>query len=180
MRLKLCCGSLAVGLAALLAGCQFPAPPNKDLPPDATRVCEPASHVCTDGVATHCSDDGTSSTTETCTFGCAVSGDRCADLDPSNGLAAQLDRGPETADPLVLTGTARSSTRRRGHDHRTATGPTCSSSSTTITDAGPVDDPGDLPVRSLTVGTERHRPRHAGARDPGLTSDVDDRRPFLG
>lgn len=98
-------GTLAGGVALLVAGCQFPTPEDKSPPADATRVCEPASHVCTGGVATHCSDDGTSSTTETCTFGCATTSDRCADLDPSNGLAAQLDEA-RTADPLVLTGDA--------------------------------------------------------------------------
>jgi hypothetical protein len=147
MRSKLCCGSWAVGLAALLAGCQFPAPPNKDLPPDATRVCEPASHVCTDGVATLCSDDGTSSTTETCTFGCAVSGDRCADLDPSNGLAAQLD----------LAGNREALVLRNGAVINTETGMITDGDgtvlvlATTMIDADPVDVMA-LPVRSLTVG----------------------------
>jgi len=149
--LKLCCGSLAVGLAALLAGCQFPAPPNKDLPPDATRVCEPASHVCTDGVATHCSDDGTSSTTETCTFGCAVSGDRCADLDPSNGLAAQLDEA-RTADPLVLTGDAVIDTTAGTITN--GDGTNVLARSTTIT-GGPVEilaiSVGSLQVQNVTV-----------------------------
>lgn len=153
--MKLCCDSLAVGLAALLAGCQFPAPPNKDLPPDATRVCEPASHVCTDGVATHCSDDGTSSTTETCTFGCAVSGDRCADLDPSNGLAAQLDEA-RTADPLVLTGDAVIDTTAGTITNGDGTNVLVRS--TTIT-GGPVEilaiSVGSLQVQNVTVRGSR-------------------------
>lgn len=93
-----------VGVLTLALGgaCSFEKP--KDIA-DAAWVCQPSSNVCTDGVTAHCADDGSSSTTETCVFGCAPSGDRCGDLDPSNGLAPQLDEA-RTAEPLILTGDA--------------------------------------------------------------------------
>ncbi len=58
---------------------------------DAAFACAPSTTTCTNNVLTTCGADGAVASTETCGFGCASSGGACADLAPSNGLAAQLD-----------------------------------------------------------------------------------------
>lgn len=75
-----------------------------DAPIDAAQVCTPNAVTCTGSTLSTCNATGTAATTSTCSFGCATA-TRCADLAPSNGLAARLDLAAG-AQPLVLTGNA--------------------------------------------------------------------------
>ena len=90
--------------AASLAACKYPYPGDVGSG-DATAACTPSTTTCTNDTLTVCDAAGQPMSTTACAFGCFASGDRCADLEPSNGLAAYLDQA-RTAAPLVLTGPA--------------------------------------------------------------------------
>jgi hypothetical protein len=75
-----------------------------DAPIDAAQVCTPNAVTCAGSTLSTCNATGTAATTTTCAFGC-FNANRCADLAPSNNLAARLDLATN-AQPLTLTGTA--------------------------------------------------------------------------
>lgn len=88
---------LALALAA--PGCKYPYPGDVE---DAANACAPSTTTCTNDTLTVCDATGQPSSTTTCAFGCFTSGDRCADLAPSNGLGMYLDQA-RTAQSIVLT-----------------------------------------------------------------------------
>ena len=53
--------------------------------------CEAETSVCSDDQAIHCGEDGKVSEIEACALGCNDTGERCVDVEPSNGLAGYLD-----------------------------------------------------------------------------------------
>jgi hypothetical protein len=67
--------------------------------------CTPGAATCANDVAIVCSAAGTVESTQSCSFGCASSNDRCSDLAPSNALDAELDMSG-TAPEIVLSGLA--------------------------------------------------------------------------
>jgi hypothetical protein len=69
-----------------------------------SAACTPNTTVCASGQLTACSDNGTVQSTEACAIACAASGDRCQELDPANGLAAELDGAGAGPDAVFSTG----------------------------------------------------------------------------
>lgn len=106
--MKVAVAACAVGLVSLVA-CTFPPLPaivddaGIDAPIDGP-VCVANTTTCSDATLIVCDAEG-QGTIVTCGFGCAASGDRCRDLEPSNGLVAFLDQA-RTAPSLTLTGNA--------------------------------------------------------------------------
>ncbi len=72
--------------------------------PDASFACVPNSIECANATLTECDSTGQVPVETVCTLGC-MGTSRCADLDPSNGLASNLDTAATTFD-VVFTGTA--------------------------------------------------------------------------
>lgn len=72
--------------------------------PDASFACVPNSAVCSIATLTQCDSTGQVATETACPLGC-MEESRCAALDPSNGLAANLDSAATTFD-VTFTGTA--------------------------------------------------------------------------
>jgi len=72
--------------------------------PDASgaETCEPDTAVCADDRTVVCDASGTVTSMAACPVGCHPDGDRCNDIDPSNGLGAHLDDAAAAPD-LVLT-----------------------------------------------------------------------------
>jgi hypothetical protein len=86
--------------------------PTMDAPKDVTATftaweCTPDTIVCNDGTSTYvdCSSTGTIELQMTCPLGCASGAEKCLDIDPSNGLAAQLDLAPDGPD-VAFAGTS--------------------------------------------------------------------------
>jgi hypothetical protein len=69
-----------------------------------SAACTPNTTVCASGQLTVCSAAGTVQSTETCAIACASSGDHCQELDPANGLAAELDGASAGPDAAFSTG----------------------------------------------------------------------------
>jgi hypothetical protein len=102
-----------LALAGVLgvSACSFPVPADVDddgsdgaVAPDAmidATPCTASSIVCDDasGTYTECSAEGTVEYTLNCPLGCDATEERCVDIDPSNALAAYLDRARN--DPTV-------------------------------------------------------------------------------
>jgi len=100
-------GTPGLAIVALVAACRFDPPPSlgdggadddgdafdaAELDaPEAPPECTPSTTVCRDGWYVECSAQGTPARTMRCPLGCADDDPRCIDVDPSNGLAAQLD-----------------------------------------------------------------------------------------
>jgi hypothetical protein len=63
-------------------------------------TCEPKVTRCEGSQLRQCSADGMLSVS-TCALGCAADGDRCVDVDPSNGLAPFLDMADEGPDLVI-------------------------------------------------------------------------------
>jgi hypothetical protein len=91
---------LLVSFVVLASGCSFDPPPNvgdDDSDDDTTMHdaapvdCEPNAVICAGSELVTCSPEGEEVSREQCALGCHESGERCNELDPSNGLAAQLD-----------------------------------------------------------------------------------------
>src|SRR4051812_3162686 len=101
--------TLALALCTL-AACKYPYPGDVE-DSDATAACTPSTTECTDDTLVVCGADGHVASQTACPFGCFASGDRCADLAPSNGLAPYLDQA-RTAQTIVLTEPARLDTDR--------------------------------------------------------------------
>lgn len=72
--------------------------------PDASFACVPNSVECNIATLTQCDATGQVPVETACALGC-MGPSRCADLDPSNGLAANLDSAATTFD-VTFTGTA--------------------------------------------------------------------------
>jgi len=94
-----------------VVSCKFPVPEDvgedgalADAGIDAVVTCTASTTTCSSSTLVVCDADGIGTVT-TCGFGCAISGDRCNDLDPSNGLRTYLDQSAN-ASPLVLSGNA--------------------------------------------------------------------------
>jgi hypothetical protein len=64
--------------------------------------CEANLSTCADNLTIHCGASGRPAEIESCALGCADTGDRCVDVDPSNDLAAYLDM-TDDAPVVVLT-----------------------------------------------------------------------------
>jgi hypothetical protein len=62
--------------------------------------CEPGTSSCAANQTIHCSDEGQVKEIEPCGLGCNDTGERCIDVDPSNGLAGYLDMSDEA--PVVV------------------------------------------------------------------------------
>jgi len=61
------------------------------MPVDAAPVCTPGTATCADDMLRTCNEAGQYGAPVACPLGCHTSGERCWQLDPSNGVAAQLD-----------------------------------------------------------------------------------------
>lgn len=76
-----------------------------DAMPDATSTdCEPDSVTCETDTLITCSSTGTIESSEVCALDCFSDGTRCNDLDPSNGLADQLDDAASAPDVTLAAG----------------------------------------------------------------------------
>jgi hypothetical protein len=67
--------------------------------------CTANTTTCTSNQLIVCGSDGKVSSAETCALGCATSGDRCANVDPSNGLATELDGATTGPDAVFASST---------------------------------------------------------------------------
>lgn len=95
-------------LAATAAGCKFPElpaiEPDGSIDADGGVECVPNTTTCTSSTLIVCDAAGQATISE-CSFGCFGTGDRCADLAPSNDLGVYLDQA-SSAPALALTGNA--------------------------------------------------------------------------
>lgn len=62
--------------------------------------CEASSTICSDNEVVTCGADGLLAGVEACGLGC-IAADRCADIDPSNGLGQFLDETTQSPDVAV-------------------------------------------------------------------------------
>jgi hypothetical protein len=62
--------------------------------------CEPETSVCSGDQTVHCGTNGQVEEVESCALGCNDTGERCLDVDPSNGLGGYLDMTDEA--PVVV------------------------------------------------------------------------------
>ena len=69
-----------------------------------STACAPNTTVCATGQLTVCGAAGTVQSTETCTIACASNGNACQELDPANGLAAELDGAGAGPDAVFSIG----------------------------------------------------------------------------
>jgi hypothetical protein len=65
--------------------------------------CEPDTSSCSDDVELLCASDGSASVSR-CALGCNASGERCVDIEPSNGLGGFLDMTPGAPDVVLTSG----------------------------------------------------------------------------
>jgi len=66
--------------------------------------CEPETSICMDNKTIRCGSAGLVEEIETCALGCDVGGERCTDVDPSNGLATYLDLTDDAPAIVLLDG----------------------------------------------------------------------------
>jgi hypothetical protein len=62
--------------------------------------CEPDTSSCANNQTVHCASNGTVQEIEDCFLGCNQTGERCVDVNPSNGLAGYLDMTDDA--PVVV------------------------------------------------------------------------------
>jgi hypothetical protein len=62
--------------------------------------CEPDTSSCSNDQTVHCGSDSQVKEIEPCALGCNDTGERCVDVDPSNGLAGYLDMTDDA--PVVV------------------------------------------------------------------------------
>jgi len=74
---------------------------NSDCSPEqAGCYCEPESSICSSDQTIHCGGNGQVEEIEACALGCNDTGERCVDVNPSNGLAGFLDMTDDA--PVVV------------------------------------------------------------------------------
>jgi hypothetical protein len=161
---------ILVAFALLLAaGCSFEPPPDvgddddDDTPMhDGAPVdCEPNAVICAGDELVTCSPEGEEVSREPCALGCHDSGERCNDLDPSNGLAEHLDDAASAPDVVLEAGATINT------DDSTITGTTLAVPTTIVT-ATPVE------ILVIEVGSlSAQDVRVTGSRALAIVSDSD-------
>lgn len=94
----------AIDGRAIDANVDAPAP--DAIVPDAVTECPPSTIICDDATSTYvdCDATGTPTFSMHCPLGCSTNSEKCVDVDPSNGLAAQLDLARDDGATVAFSG----------------------------------------------------------------------------
>jgi hypothetical protein len=75
-----------------------------DAAPDAAASCQPSTTICADDSEVVCDAAGRVASLTACPIGCHPDGERCLDVDPSNGLGLYLDEAAVAPDVVLGDG----------------------------------------------------------------------------